>query len=59
MLQHFFLFLFVGQRPIPSHVYPEESIGAIIKTALTNLTEQDIVKHFEQHLLNLRVLTKV
>ena len=38
---------------------PEERIGTMIKSTLTNLTDQDIDNMMDEHMLNLRLLTKV
>ena len=38
---------------------PEERIGTMIKSTLTNLTDQDIGNMMEEHMLNLRLLKNV
>ena len=52
-------FIDIAYKSDESNQNPEEKIGIIVKSTMTNLTDQDIVTLIEQHMLNLRLLTNV
>ena len=51
--------IFTEYRPNELNKKPEEVIGSVIKSTMTNLTKEDIANKIEKHMLNLRLLKKV